>query len=236
MRTRAILPSLIVATLIMAPAQARQPAPATGQDKLAAMKESLKASMAALRSYEWVETTVISVKGEEKSRQQNRCYYGAEGKVQKIPIENESADSGKKPRGLRGKIAENKKEEISDSVKEALEMVKQYAPPDPARIQAAKDAGRVAVHPPDAKGNMSVTISDYLKAGDSLSIVMNDAANRITSVNVSSWTVKDKDSVALKIGFDVFPDGTVYPAKVQLEVTAENLLVAMENTGYRKSR
>ena len=234
MSTRAFLTSLISATLLVAPAGAQQPPPAAGQDKVAAVKQSLQASMAALRHYEWVETTVISLKGEEKSKQQNRCYYGAEGKVQKVPVEGEPAGGGKTPRGLRGKIAENKKEGISDSMKEAVELVKQYVPPDPARIQAAKDAGRLILRPPDAQGKVSVFISDYLKAGDSLTLVLDGAANRVTGVAVSSYTDKEKHAVGLKVAFGAFADGTTYPANVKLDVKEENLSVAIENSGYRK--
>ena len=43
--------------------------------------------MGSARKYEWVETTTISLKGEEKGKKQNRCYYGADGKVQKISID-----------------------------------------------------------------------------------------------------------------------------------------------------
>ena len=42
--------------------------------------------MAALRQYQWLETTVVSLKGEEKSRTQNNCVYRADGKVQKTPV------------------------------------------------------------------------------------------------------------------------------------------------------
>jgi hypothetical protein len=36
------------------------------------------------RSYEWIETTAVSVKGEEKSRTRKRCDYGADGKLEKV--------------------------------------------------------------------------------------------------------------------------------------------------------
>ena len=36
--------------------------------------------------------TTILMKGEEKGKKQNRCYYGADGKVQKIPIEQQAPD------------------------------------------------------------------------------------------------------------------------------------------------
>lgn len=36
------------------------------KDHVAAVKESLQKSMVTLRQYEWVETTAVSMKGEEK--------------------------------------------------------------------------------------------------------------------------------------------------------------------------
>lgn len=121
------------------PLAAQQPssAPAAPADHVTAIKQSLGASKAALRQYEWIETTVVSMKGEEKSRKQAQCYCGAEGTVQKVPIGAPAAND-KSPRGLRGKIVENKKEEISDSMKEAMALVKQFVPPEPQLIEAAK--------------------------------------------------------------------------------------------------
>ena len=71
--------------------QAQQPpAQAAGggtQDPVAALKQSMQQGMAKIRQYEWVETTIISLKGEEKARKQNRCYYGTDGKVQKVSLD-----------------------------------------------------------------------------------------------------------------------------------------------------
>ncbi len=213
---------------------AQQPgAPGGATDHVAAIKQSLQKSMATLRQYEWVQTTAVSIKGEEKSRTQDSCYYGADGKLQKVPIGG-PPDDGKSPRGLRGKIAEHKHEEISDSMKQAIALVKEYVPPDPARIQAAKDAGRLTLTPPDAKGQVVVVIKDYLKAGDSLTLDVNAATNRIAGVTVSTFTDDTKDAVGLKVKFGEFADGTVYPETVQLDVAAQKLGVAIENSGYRK--
>jgi hypothetical protein len=223
--------SLLAATAIVA----QQPAaPAGGTDHVAAIKQSLGKSAAALKQYQWVETTVVSIKGEEKSRTQNNCFYGADGKVQKTPVAAAPAEDSKKKRGLRGKIVENKKEEISESTKEAVALVKQYVPPDPARIQAAKDAGKLSIIPPDAKGMVAVVIKDYLKVGDSLTITVNAATDVISSVTVATFTDSAKDAVGLKVSWGSFPDGTVYVATIHLDVAAQNLAVAIENTGYKK--
>jgi len=216
------------------PAATATPA-ATGPDRVAALKQSLASSMAALRSYEWIETTAVSMKGEEKSKKQNRCYYGADGKVVKVPIEGAPAAPAKDKRGVRGKIVENKKEEIGDSMKEAIALVKSYVPPDAARIQAAKDAGKVAVNPPDAQGKVQMVIKDYLKAGDSLTIDLNAAANTLTGLTVASYTDKEKNAVGLKVSFAALADGVIYPANVALDVKEQNMNVAITNSGYKKT-
>jgi hypothetical protein len=66
------------------------PAGGGAPDAVAALKQSMQQGMALARKYEWVETTIISLKGEEKARKQNRCYYGADGKVQKISLDQAS--------------------------------------------------------------------------------------------------------------------------------------------------
>jgi hypothetical protein len=135
---------------------------------------------------------------------------------------------------VKGKAVENKKEEISDATKEAIALVKQYVPPDPARIQAAKEAGRITATPPDPAGQVRLVIKDYLKPGDSLALEANAATDRIAGVTVATFTDKAKDAVGFKVSFGSFADGTVYPAKIQLDVAAQNLAVAIENSGYKK--
>ena len=53
------------------------------EDKVAALKQSLAANQKLQKQYRWVETTVISMKCEEKSRIQKQCFYGPDGTVQK---------------------------------------------------------------------------------------------------------------------------------------------------------
>ena len=80
-----------------------------------------KGGLAALRQYEWVETTIVSVKGEEKSRTQNSCYYRADGKVQKTQISAAPEDSGRKKRGVRGRIVESKSDVAAQNLAVAIE-------------------------------------------------------------------------------------------------------------------
>ncbi len=233
MRFRTLIFLTSILLFVTTPALAQEAAaPAQSPDHVTAIKQSLQTSMAALHGYKWVETTVVSIKGEEKSQTQKSCVYGADGTVQKTPM-GEPAET-KKKRGLRGRVVEKKTEEITGAMHEAIGLVKQYVPPDPAKIQAAKEAGNLSVVPPDDHGNVQVVIKDYLKTGDSLTLTANAATNRISGMSVSSYTDTAKDAIGLKVTFDAFADGTVYTANTDLEVASQKLEVAITNTGYEK--
>jgi hypothetical protein len=129
---------------------------------------------------------------------------------------------------------ENKKEEMSGAAQEAVALVKQYVPPDPARIQAAKESGKLTLTLPNSKGQVQIVIKDYLKPGDSLTLDVNAASDRIVGLAVATFTDSAKDAVGMKAAFGALADGTVYPATIQLQVAAQSLAVAIENSGYKK--
>jgi hypothetical protein len=222
---------------------AQQPAPGAGgkADQVAALKQSLAEGTKKLAQYEWVETTAISLKGEEKSRKQNRCFYGADGKVQKVAIAGEPkaapSDSGggrgrKKSGGaVKGAIVENKKEDIQEYMKQAVALVQSYVPPQAAKIQAVKDAGGVSVNPQGA--GVRIEMKQYLKPGDVLSIDLDPAAGRLLGLNVSSYIEKPDEPVTLAVQMATLPDGALYAAKTVLDAKAKNIQVVITNSGHR---
>jgi hypothetical protein len=221
---------LTQAALLILPvslALAQQP---SVQERVVALKASLAASQAILKPYEWVETTVISLKGEEKSRQLNRCYHGADGKVQKIPLTTPPPQ--KKKRGLRGKIAEAKTEELTDYMKEAVALVKLYMPPEPVLIQAAKDAGRVNLQP--QPGRVQLTFASYLKPGDSLALDVDLANNRPLEAKVSTYLDSQKKPVTLDVRFSTLDNNATYASTIVLEAKGKHLTVNVQNSGYRR--
>ena len=236
----ALLSSFACAALAQEATPAAPAAPAvtavTPEARVAALKESFVASKAALKQYGWIETTALSLGGEEKVRQQYQCYYGAEGALQKVPIAADAKEE--KKRGLRGKAIEAKKEELSASLKSAVALLHEYAPLDPAKIQAAKDAGNLSVSIPTPEGTMKVIIKNYLKAGDEVAIDVDSAKNTVKALAISSYVgdaaAKDKSPVTAKVTYNALPDGTLYPAKETLDISAQGLKVDVQTSGYKK--
>jgi hypothetical protein len=202
-------------------------------ERVAALKATLAASQIILKQYEWIETTVVSLKGEEKSRKQERCYYGADGGVQKIEVSQSPAPE--KKRGLRGKIAENKKEELTDYMKNAVRLVKTYVPPNPAKIQAAKESGKVSIEIIEPGRKARLSFRDYEKPGDSLGIEVDLVNNRALGLKVATYLDDPKDAVTLDVRMGQLNDGTSYASDITLDAKAKNLKVAVQNSGYRKT-
>lgn len=223
-----VLPALGALALVAAGLVAGQ-AP-TAQDHVAALKKNLGTSAALLKQYEWIETTVISLKGEEKARTEYRCYNGADGKLQRVPVG--ATPSTDKKKGLRGKIAANKKEDITEYMTAAVELVKSYVPPDPARIEASKAAGKMSFTP--AGSAVRIDFADYLKTGDKLSVELDLAKDTLLGLTVDTWLKDAKDVVGLKAGFGQLNDGAMYPAEITLSAPTQKIEVKITNSGYKK--
>lgn len=224
--THSIIAGLLLVLSASAPAQ--QPSTA---ERVAALKANLAASQAILKQYEWIETTAVAVRGDEKSRQMNRCYHGADGKVQKVPVASPPPEETR--RGLRGRIAAAKKEEMTEYMKEAVALVKQYIPPDQARIQAAKDAGKVSISPQPGQ-RVRLTFADYLKAGDSLVLDLDLTSNRPVEAKVTSYLDSDKEPVTLDVKFGLLDNNATYATTTVLEAKGKDLKVTVDNSGYRR--
>jgi hypothetical protein len=219
---------------------AQQP-PAAGQpDPVAALKQSIGEGTKKLAQYEWVETTIIKLKGEEKGRKLNRCYYGADGKVQKVPMDQpapqEQEQSGSR-RGRRGgavkqKVVENKKDEMQEYMQQAAALIHSYVPPAPAQIQAVKDGGRLSANPQPG-GKVRLEMKQYLKPGDSLTIDLDTAANRLLGLGVNSYLDKPDEPVTLAVQMNTLPDGALYSAQTVLDATAKNIEVVITNSGHK---
>lgn len=238
--TFATLACAVVLTAATLAVRAQTPAtttsPATPATDVAARVTAIKASLAQnqqnLKSYQWVETEVVNFKGEDKSSTENTCYYDVTGKLVKVPAATEADDH--KKHGVRGKIIANKSAELAAYMQSAAALVKGYLPPDPAKIEAAKSAGKISTTPSGDGKHMRVDIKDYEKPGDTLTIEVDNTTNQIIGLGVASYLTDAKDAVTLNVTMANLPDGTQYPATIVLDAVAKEMKVTTTNSGYTK--
>ena len=228
----------IVAALMPGAAQT----PPSPDQLVATLKQNLGESQKKLRQYEWIETTAISLKGEEKSRKQQRVYYGADGKLTKVPMgepkpaaEPSGGGGGRGRRGggrVKENIIENKVEDMVEYMGKASALIQKYVPPNPELIQKAKDAKNLAVAPqPD--GMVRLAFKDYVQPKDSMNIDVDAKAALLSAINVATYLEKPEDTVTLDVRFGTLADGTSYTSQTTLEAKAKNIRVVVENSGHR---
>ncbi len=199
------------------------------QEHVAALKENLAKSQALLKQYEWVETRILILKGEEKNKTENRCFYGPDGKVVKELI---SATPEMTAGGIKGKIIKKKKAELAEKLKNTGDLIKLYIPPDPARIEAAKNAGKISVAQDGPK--VKIDIRDYEKEGDLLSFDLDIAQHTVLGLKVSTWMKDAKDAATMTTRLGLLDDGAMYPAETILSLPSQSLEVRTTNSGYKK--
>jgi len=114
-----------------------------------------------------------------------------------------------------------------------VELVHQYVPPSPERIQAAKDTGKVSVTPAGSDA-MRLDFRDFVKPADSLSINLNLGNSSIQTVKVATYLESPKDSITLDASFTALNDGVNYVANAVLVAPAKKIQVVVQNSDYRR--
>ena len=125
---RLVLTSLLAGITTLWSAAGTAQTPPSPDQVVAGLKQNLAESQKRLRQYEWIETTAISLKGEEKSRKQQRVYYGADGTLTKVPMGSAPAAPPPEPAGRRGgrvkeRVVENKKDEMKEYMEQAAALI-----------------------------------------------------------------------------------------------------------------
>jgi hypothetical protein len=228
-QTRIVLSCLAGALVIVLAGVGRaaiaQPPQLSVQDRISALNSLLADSQAALRRYEWIETTIVTLHGEVRSRKQERCYFGRDGALKKDDVNLTQPREG-------GRV-DARLTDLTEAVQSALSLVKSYIPLNPTDMQAARHAGRVSVIALQLGKRARVNVLDYYKVGDQVGIEIDLAKNRIVRVTVASYLDNITDVVTLNATMSQLSDGTAYPSAIMLEERTRSLNVAVQDTGYR---
>jgi hypothetical protein len=200
------------------------------QQKLAAVKQAAAENKQKLRQYQWTETTQLTLKGDAKPPTKNLCQYGPDGKVQKTPIGPPPAQ----PSGgrMKQKVIEKKKAEMKDYMQDVKAVLGLYVPPDPQKMQAAFQAGKVSLNPDS--GGVNLIFADYAQPNDKMTVTFDTAAKKITGLKIDTYMGEEKDAVTLQVQMGSLPDGTNYEQQTVLNATAKQLVVTTTNSNYQK--
>ncbi len=201
------------------------------QSKLAAIKEASAANKAALHKYAWTETIQFALKGEVKSTKQMSCRYGPDGKVARTPVGPPPQQQKTGP--LRGRIMEEKKDEITQYMQSVRTVIGLYVPPDGQKMEQAFQAGNVSLDRPGA-GEAGLVFKSYAKPGDSMTLDFNMTTKKLANLNVNSYTDDPSQPISLAVQFGTLPDGTNFPASTVVNAPSKAIQVTVTNSNYQK--
>jgi len=200
-------------------------------ENFAAIRQNLEESLHNLRGYHWKETIVVSHNGEDKSTLMNSCVYNASGKLVRTP---EPVPASAQVNGVRGATPNAEKASAQAYEHSAVALLRSYVPPDPAKLRKCWQAGRMTTDVIEAGHRVKLSFKDYEKPGDEMMVEVNPASHQVLSVAVNSYLASPKDAVTLNGDMASLPDGTSYPAKVQLNTPAKQMGLTVTNSDYQK--
>jgi hypothetical protein len=224
------LPILLAGAASIRPANAQNP---ELQQRVAEIKEESAKNKQALASYSWNEQVTISLKGEEKKQEHFQVRLGPDGKPQKTSLDppDEAAPSGGR---MKQHVVAKKKEEYKDYADQMKALAQQYVPPDGALLQQAYAQGNITLGPAaGAPNEVQLVIHNYLKPGDSMTLVFDKAQKALVSVQIASYIDDPKDAMTLAVQFSRLPDGTNHVASVVMNGVSKQLNIATQNSNYQ---
>lgn len=207
------------------------------QQKVAEVKQAAATNKQALAQYTWVEQVTISLKGEQKKQEHFQVRLGSDGKPQKQsldPPQQPAAGAGGGGGRLKEHVVEKKKEEYKDYADSMKSLIEQYVPPEKDLLEQAFQKGNITVGPQaGAQGQYRLAISNYIKQGDSMTLVFDKAQKGLVSVSITSYLDDPKDAVNANVQFTSIPGGPSHVSALTLNGVSKQLTIAIANSNYQ---
>jgi hypothetical protein len=153
-----------------------------------------------------------------KKQQVYQVSVGPDGQQQKTQIGGSQAAPPPSGGRLKQRVVEKKTAEFKDYGGQIADLAKQYTAPDPGRLQAALQAGNISLVPGGGDGEIKLVIKNYIKPGDSVTLVFSKAQKAIQSIAAQ---------------FAKLPDGTNHVSGTQINGVSKQLTVVTQNSSYQ---
>jgi hypothetical protein len=209
------------------------------QQKIAEVKQAAAANKQALAQYTWVETTTISLKGEQKKQEHSQVRLGPDGKPQKQSLDPPAQPAPSDAGGGRGgrvkeHVVEKKKEEYKDYADQIKSLIQQYLPPEKEMLEQAAQKGNIALSPqPGAEGQYKLAITNYVKQGDNMTLLFDKARKSLAGVTIASYLDDPKDAVNVTVTFTSEPSGLNHISSETINGVSKQLTIAIQNSNYQ---
>ena len=209
------------------------------QQKVGEVKEAAAQNKQALAQYTWIEQDTISLKGEEKKQEHFQVRLGPDGKPQKTSMDPAPPPQPATSRGRGGRVKEHvvekKTEEYKDYAEQIKALVQQYVPPDKDALEQARQKGNISLGPQaDAAGQYKLVVSNYIKQGDNMTLVMDKTQKALVSLSIATYLSDPKDAVDVSVQFSAIPGGPNHVLGETINGVSKQLTIGVQNSDYQK--
>jgi hypothetical protein len=204
------------------------------QQKIAEIKQAAAANKQALTQYTWTEQDTISLKGEQKKQEQFQVRLGPDGTPQKTPLDAPAAPSAPSGGRLKQHVVEKKKEEYKDYADQIKTLIQQYLPPDKEKIEEARQKGNITLgSAAGAPGQYQAVISNYIKQGDKMTLVMDATQKNIVRLSIATYLSDPTDAVTVDAEFSPIPGGPNHVSSETINGVSKQLTIVVQNSNYQ---
>src|SRR5262249_16609396 len=134
-------------------------------------------------------------------------------------------------RGLRGHIAQKKKEEFLETLSSLERLAKSYSELPPDKMQRFM---ATATTTPEIDGQqklLRIKGSDVVQPGDSMTGCLDAVTRKVRKIEIE--TALDRKLVRVASDFQDLPKGPTYMARSVMDYPGEGLIVITENFDYQ---
>lgn len=185
----------------------------------------------ALRQYTWKSRTEIQKGGETKNAQVNLMRYGADGRLEKMLVSS-TPQQNLPTRGIRGLIAQKRKEDFLETVDSLGAIAKSYGELPPQQIERFMAAATVTPEMVGGQKLFRVSGSNVLQPSDSMTLWVDAVTRRLRKVEVQ--TTLEKKPVRVVSDFQDLPAGPTFMARSVVDYPSKELTLITENFDYER--
>lgn len=185
----------------------------------------------ALRQYTWKSRTEIQKSGETKNVRLALVRYDSYGTLQETTIS--SGPQQQLPtRGIRGLIAQKKKENFMETLDGLGTLAKSYGELRPDQLQRFMATAMVTPEMSSQQKLVRISGSNVLRPGDSMTLWVDAVTRRQRKVEIQ--TMLERKPVRIVSDFEALPNGPVYMARSVVDYPGEELTLITDNFAHQR--
>jgi hypothetical protein len=194
------------------------------------LAQAQKQNAQALRQYTWKSRTEVRKGGETKNVQLALNRYDINGMLQKTTVSS-TPQQQLPTRGIRGLIAQKKKEDFMETLEGLGALARSYAELSPDAMQRFMVTASVTPEMNPQQKLLRVSGGNILQPGDSMTVWLDAVSRKQRRVEIH--TTLDRKPVKIVSDFQDLPAGPSYMARSVVEYPSADLSLITENFDYQ---